>query len=249
VHDQVPVSVLDRVTHLEEEIEAGLDGEVTIVAVPVDRRTVHVLHHVERGAVVGHAPVEQPGDSRVLEPRQDLPFPKEPLEPFAGAEPHREELERHFLLELPVGACGEKHHAHPTGAERPDDAVAADGATDEAVRVDCRCGRDPRAAGERGEVVAGRVGGFEEGEHLAAQLVVVATRFRHGPRAGGGGLLQCGPENLLDPLPALRVHAQGVWRVSRISRWSQAPASCQSRLTVAGEIARACAVSSMDRPT
>ncbi len=73
VDDQVRVRVRDRLEHVEEEARRGpRRPERSAVAVRVDRLALDVLEDEVRLARAGDAGVEQAGDVRVGEPREDV---------------------------------------------------------------------------------------------------------------------------------------------------------------------------------
>ena len=126
VNDEVLVGVLHGVADEGEEIEPRVDVECTRVAVARDRLAGHVLHREERPAVRRHAAVEQAGDVRMMQPREDLPFPQEPLANLIAGVSAADQLERDLLLELAVRPVGQEHMAHAPAADFSDDAVRPD---------------------------------------------------------------------------------------------------------------------------
>jgi hypothetical protein len=84
-----------------------------------------MLHDEVREAVVGGAAVEQPRDVWMLQPRQDLALAAEVPDDLRAVQA-ADHLDGHALLVLVVGAGGEVHRAHPTVAERAQQAVGPD---------------------------------------------------------------------------------------------------------------------------
>ena len=111
--DEVPVRVGDGRAHLAEQPEPLKRRQSPVVAEPIDRTAVHVLHHQEGQAVCGDAAVEQPGDVGVIKRRQHLTLAAEAADGVLGHHPTLDDLDRHALLELPIGAPGAKDGAHP----------------------------------------------------------------------------------------------------------------------------------------
>ena len=124
VHDQAAVRVTHCVAHLEEELQPGVHREAPRVAVLVDRHALDVLHHQIGQALGGGAAVEQAGDVRVLEPRQDLALRAE-LPHALGIEPAAHHFDGDLLQELVVVALGEIHRAHAALAEHLHELVGA----------------------------------------------------------------------------------------------------------------------------
>ena len=82
--DQVRVRVRDRAKHVQEEPQAGLDGQRALVAVAVDALPVDVLQHEVRLPRRGDARVDQLGDVRVVQAREDAALAAEAALALAG---------------------------------------------------------------------------------------------------------------------------------------------------------------------
>src|SRR5262249_5289938 len=67
-------------------------------------------------SVVGRSAVDQPRDSRMLEPRENLALLPEAGEHLVGVEPALDQLERDGLLEMTIGPRGaaDRPHAAPS---------------------------------------------------------------------------------------------------------------------------------------
>ena len=127
VHDQVGVCVSDRLQHVEEQAETGLDSQRVFAAVAVDAQAVHVLEDEIRLARRRHARIDEVRDVRVGEAGENVAFAPEPL--FAGAPEQREvqQLDRRAPFEAAVAALGQPHAAHPALTDSRDQAVRAEG--------------------------------------------------------------------------------------------------------------------------
>ncbi len=125
VHDEILMGELDRLADRPEQTQPLGDGEATLVTVAVDRRAGDVLHGEVREPHLGDAGIEQLGDVGVLQPGQHSPLLQEAPHPVARSEPaFAHQLERHSLLHvLPLG---QKHHAHPAGAQLVEHPVGTD---------------------------------------------------------------------------------------------------------------------------
>jgi len=183
----------------------------------------------------GAPAVEEARDVRVLEPREDLALLPEAPD-GVRVHPLADDLDRHALPELFVGARGEEDRSHPSPAEFTENPVRAD-------PRGRRIGRDG-LLGRRLEKARALLGRPEERRDLGAQLLVVAAGPGEKRRPDLLRPLERVVEDALDLLPALRRH-----RCPRVSsRWSQAFAAAQSRLTVFSETPSAAAVSTTSRP-
>ena len=74
MNHQVGVGVLDRAANLDEQRKTAIDGQPLLVAVPVDRPPLHVLHHQVRAFVVGASAVQEPGDVGMGQRGENLAF-------------------------------------------------------------------------------------------------------------------------------------------------------------------------------
>ena len=72
---QVPVRIGDRIAELQEQVQRGV--QVGAREELVDGLALDILHHQEWLAVAVFAAVDQVGDVRVLQPRQQLTFDQE----------------------------------------------------------------------------------------------------------------------------------------------------------------------------
>ncbi len=121
---QVAVGVGHRLAHRHEQLEPLLQACLVGAAPLGDGAALHQLHHHVGAAVAGHAAVEQAGDAGMLQPRQDLALGGEA--PGLACGVAADQLERHLLLELPVGALGAVDLAHAAAADQAGDAPGAD---------------------------------------------------------------------------------------------------------------------------
>jgi hypothetical protein len=115
---EILVRVANRVADLEEQLEPLVHAEPPLVAVGVDRLALDVLHHQVGQPILGRAAVDQAGDARVVERRERLPLAAEALEDVLGIHAPLDDLDRHALREVVVGARGEVHRPIPPEAIR-----------------------------------------------------------------------------------------------------------------------------------
>ena len=114
--DEVLVRVVDRGRDLAEQLQPGADREGQALAPAVDRLARHVLHDEVRPAV-GRCPgIVETGDAGVLEAPQDVLLETEAAQHVVGVEAAADELHRHALVELAVGAHREVDLPHAAAA-------------------------------------------------------------------------------------------------------------------------------------
>ena len=118
---------VDGAADLGEQLEPGLDGQVLVVAVPVDRLALDEFHDEVGSAVGGRPGVEDARDVGVVDRPQDLAFELEPGEHVLGVEPEAHDLDRDAFLERVVGAHGGVDRAHAAAPDLAEDAVDAQG--------------------------------------------------------------------------------------------------------------------------
>ena len=124
--DEQAVRVRDGVAHVEREAEPVDEPEAAAPGVGRERLAVHALHDEVGPPAVRDAPVEEPGDPGVVEPREHAALALEPADGLAGGPPSLHHLERDRPVVDAVGPLGGVDDAHPAAAQLPDDAVAAD---------------------------------------------------------------------------------------------------------------------------
>src|SRR5581483_1851886 len=111
------------VADLEEQAKALFDTELSGIAEFRDAAAFDVFHHQVRLAGISRAAVDQAGDIRVLQLRQDLPLAREAAHRGAGIESSANELDRHALRVDVVGAVGEIYRPHSARFNQAGDPV------------------------------------------------------------------------------------------------------------------------------
>jgi hypothetical protein len=131
VHDALRVRRVERIGHVEPELE-DLARRETIGRDPAaERLALEALHHDERAALV-LADVVDRADVRVVERRGRLRLALEALASGLVLEVRfRQELHRHRAVKARV--LGLVDDAHPAGAQPLDDAVVRDDLTDHLI--------------------------------------------------------------------------------------------------------------------
>ena len=104
VHDQVGVGVRDRRLDVEKEADARLDAEPLLVAEAIDVTAGDVFEHQVRLAGARDAGVDQPGDVRMGEAREEGAFALEALLAAAADQRGVQQLQRRLTLEAAVAS-------------------------------------------------------------------------------------------------------------------------------------------------
>ena len=116
MNDQVAMRVLDGPRDVENQCQAPIDIESTLLAILVDRQPVDVVHNEVRQFIFRDAAIEQPGDVVVHQARQYLAFYEKTSASLIGIEAHWQNLERRLMLELLVSAFRKIYGTHATTA-------------------------------------------------------------------------------------------------------------------------------------
>ena len=129
MHHEVRVGVGNSGQDAQKQTDPRRDVEATIVTVDVDVLAFDVLEDDIGLAGWRDAGVDQVGDRRMRQPREDRAFANEPFFSTAPNERGVEELDRRRALESPVAAAGQPHAAHAARADTRDERVRADDLT------------------------------------------------------------------------------------------------------------------------
>ena len=243
MHHQVAMRVAHGIDHLQEQHDALAQAELPLVAPAVDGLAIHQLHDEPGVAFAADAAVQQGGDVRVAQPRQDLPFAQEALARRLRIGTGTDQLQRGVLRVRPVVAVHAVHRAHAAVAENAGDAPRPDAAADQRiarhVAVLVAEGPAPRQciAGERLRATGIR---HQQGIDGTAQPGIVAA-----------GLLQPGLALGGRDLDGLAEQGQGLPPAFEIAVVAHLPSSAnrkaravrQSRRTVRSLTPSICAIS------
>lgn len=126
VDHESQVGELHGVADGEEEAKSPVDIQTLLVAVREQRPSDHVVHHQKWAAVRRRAAIDEPGDERVIQHREDLALRPEPLQYLVRAQAGIDQLDRDFLREVFVVARRSKDNPHPAAARFLDDPVRTD---------------------------------------------------------------------------------------------------------------------------
>jgi len=161
VQHQALVGVLHRLADRHEELEAAGEVESASLAPGVDRRAVDVLEHQKGEAAGGAAGVEQAGDPRVVEGREQPALLLEPGHEGPRVERSPHQLDRHRALEGAVGPARAVDHAHAAAPGDPLDLPGAEprSGREVAVRLRARLAEDLLPGRALQSAAAGVVGG------------------------------------------------------------------------------------------
>ena len=124
--DQALVREVDGGGDHPQQRDARRNVERPRAAVLGDRHALDELHDDVVQPVVGPAGVEQAGDVRMLQAREDPPLVPEPAQRFRHGQAGRQELHRDLLLELVVAALGQPDRAHAAAADLAHEPVRSD---------------------------------------------------------------------------------------------------------------------------
>ena len=232
--------VSHRIRNLQKQAQPLAHAERAAPAEFQQRQAVDVLHDEVRLAAGRSAAIEQTRDSRMLQLRQDLPLALETKPGLGVGVRGGDELDRHLLAVLAVGPLAQVDHAHAAAADLLHHPVRSDGFRRRSFGAQLGARRHRRI-----EQRAGFLLHSQQRFHRAAQLAVGSAQPVHRRGALAGVRFQHARQNRLDLAPASRGHGCAVPSMCSSSHSRAVP---HSRFTVAGEIPRHSAVSSIERP-
>src|SRR5579862_3015728 len=117
MNHQALMRILHGGAHPAKKLQATGDRKPMDVTVPVDRDAFHQLHYQIRDALLGRSSVQQAGDVRVVESRQDLAFMAKTLQQESSVEAATHDLDCNLFVVLPVGARCAINRAHAAVAD------------------------------------------------------------------------------------------------------------------------------------
>src|SRR5262245_195845 len=189
MNNKMAMRVRHRRANIEKERENLSGGKPRFAAILRDAPSRHVLHDDVGQTFGGGAAVKQPGDIRMIQAGENLPFAPETLQDKVGVHAGRYQLDRGFYLVLVIVALGQVHRAHAAAADLANQPVGADPfrSAPGALGVD----KMPNAGSD---LILNKRSGLlvvlQEGVDLAEQ-VRVAIASRLDPRAAlAGGNVQ-----------------------------------------------------------
>src|SRR5882757_1380313 len=100
------------IQHLQKETYPGMNIEATLIAITVNLLAVDILQHKIGLAGVGYTGVDQFGDMRISEKRENPAFASETILSFFSQQRDVQKLQRHTPIEPSVVAPGKPHAAH-----------------------------------------------------------------------------------------------------------------------------------------
>lgn len=200
VDHEILVSILDGGTDGEKEAEAGAEVELVRVTVFIDGRACDEVHDEKRLAGFSGAAIQEAGDVRVFEVREDVAFGLEAAHGEAIVETAAGHLHGDQLSIEIIDTDGLVDHAHATFSDDLDDAIGADAEA---------CGVFFVGGGRGGNIdkVSGFVIGGEQGADFGQSLGVVITCGGEEGFPLGGGQVERGVEDVFNAPPALGRHA------------------------------------------
>ena len=123
VNDEVRVRVLHGPQYLLKQLQARTDRQPMLVAVRGQRPADDVLEGKVRLPARCKAGVQQQGDVRMAQTREDLALARKTLLQIAAKRRQQRQLQRHFPFERTVDAVGEPHLRHASRTERSNQLV------------------------------------------------------------------------------------------------------------------------------
>ena len=126
VHDQVGVRMADRFADLAEQVQARGDVELAAAAVVGERLAFHVLQRQVGLAVAIDTCVQQAGDERMGEARQDFTLAVEALAQARVGQAGAQQFQRDLAFVQAVRACSQPDLAHAAFADQPFQLVRPD---------------------------------------------------------------------------------------------------------------------------
>src|ERR1700751_1932492 len=118
MHDELRVGVRHWIEHPEKQVQSLSQRQLARGAVAIDALARHVLENQVRLPVLADAGIEQPGDGRVREPRQQARFVSDLLGSIPPETPTVEQLDGYAALELAIAATRQPHAPHPAATEQ-----------------------------------------------------------------------------------------------------------------------------------
>ena len=238
----------DGATHLQDQAEALLDREVSpIRGIGETLPALDVLHREVGASVSRETPVDEPGDGRVVQTRQDLALLLESRQDRGRVHALLDQLEGDGLLEPSLDAFRPMDGAHPAHAEERSEAERSDdlalGTVDGLEESASTVGFDRSPRRPRLPCVD-----LEERQDLLVEGRVAVRFLLHVGEPTGRIQVQGLSEDLFDPTGIRTPAHESVPVPSRSSLRSHAFAKVVSRSTVRFAIPRAAAVSSTSRP-
>src|SRR5882762_6918965 len=185
------------------------------IAVLVNRNPLDQFHHKVRNTVLGRAPIEQVGDGRMVERRQNLALMTETFQYRRRVVPAAHEFQGHLLFILAISSSCPVHRSHTALANLLYQLINADATTDAGAYGICLrpCPAIDhwlhQKSGGRLQVV------LQEGLDFAAELrISAADAFQIGAAARSIQRDRL-VERVFDLLPAFGSHFAALWRAPR----------------------------------
>ena len=126
MHHQAPVRVFYGPAHRAEKLKALRDGAFAALAILVDARAIHILHHQIRQALRSRAAVQQARDIRVVQTGEHLPLRAKSPQDFARVHAAQDHFDGDFPLVFVIHARGQPHRSHSPAADAPLQLIGSD---------------------------------------------------------------------------------------------------------------------------
>ena len=109
-----------------EQLQAPCHIRLVLIAPRVDRLAIDIVHHEIRHAVVRAAAIDDAGDRRVIQPRENLSLLAKSSDDLLVYEPGSNDLDCDSLVERVVDPVCQVYRAHPAAANFMQDSVRAE---------------------------------------------------------------------------------------------------------------------------
>lgn len=175
MHDQVLMGVLNGRTDAAENPQPLRNREPVLVTIPIQWRSLDILHHQIGQAVFGNAAVEQSDDIGMIESGERLSFDPKAMQGFLCCQASFEHLDRDVILILAIGTGTQVEVSHPTGSNQLDQFVDADSPTDQGTRLLGFEEFGIRLNGRSIKIGRGLLAACQDGFHLGPQIFIVGA--------------------------------------------------------------------------
>jgi hypothetical protein len=100
MYHQVLMSELDGFAYVPEEHEALGNGKTIVLAKSMNRNSIDVFHDKKGLSLGGHSPIQQAGNQRMVQPRQNLALEAESLSEKLSGQRQIDQLDGYLLLKI-----------------------------------------------------------------------------------------------------------------------------------------------------
>src|SRR5438067_1395874 len=195
MHDQTLMRILDAIADHLEQLQTSGDVQLAPVAPEIDALSFYVIHHEIRQSLFRAPAVNQPGDRRMIERRENIALLAEAAQHVRLAKSGPHNLDGYLLVNNTVIARRQVNRAHPAASEFPQDQIGSHAPPFHARHGILRHARVYGSQKRPADEVRGAFIRDEQFANFAAEVFVALARFREKCRALGwifhfrGGLI------------------------------------------------------------